>query len=119
MVGVVGGYGAPGGDGALTRPRACHAAAVQIDAARPTGPIVLAVLAGIGHLVVGYFYLAGGLVIPGPVLVVLWLFWLVLAAVLVRLSLNGSWWTPVVPLVAAAVLVLSLVVGGNLLGWQA
>jgi len=92
---------------------------VQPDTARPAGPIALAVLAGIAHLVVGYFYLAGGLVIPGPVLVVLWLFWLVLAAVLIRWALMRSWWTPVIPLVAAAVLVLSLVVGGNLLGWQA
>ncbi|MGY1805463.1 hypothetical protein ACI78T_19435 [Blastococcus sp. SYSU D00922] len=92
---------------------------MQTDTARPAGPIVLAVLAGIAHLVVGYFYLAGGLVIPGPVLIVLWLFWLVLAAVLVRLALIRSWWTPVVPLTAAAVLALSLVVGGTLLGWQA
>ncbi|WP_164704419.1 hypothetical protein [Blastococcus litoris] len=92
---------------------------MQTDTARPTGPIVLAVLAGVAHLVVGYFYLAGGLVVPGPVLVVLWLFWLVLAAVLIRLAMRRSWWTPVVPAVAAVVFVLVLVVGEQALGWQA
>jgi hypothetical protein len=38
---------------------------VPSQAVRSTGPLVVAVLAGIAHLVVGYFYLAGGLVIPG------------------------------------------------------
>ena len=35
---------------------------VQTDTARSTGPLVVAVLAGLAHLVVGYFYLVGGLV---------------------------------------------------------
>ena len=86
---------------------------------RSTGPIVLAVLAGLAHLVVGYFYLVGGLVIPGYVLLPLWLLLLVLATLLVRWSLMRSWWTPAIPVAAAAVLVLTLVVGGNVLGWQA
>jgi hypothetical protein len=86
---------------------------------RSTGPIVLAVLAALAHLVVGYFYLAGGLVIPGYVLFPLWLLWLVLATLLVRWTLMRSWWTPAIPVAAAAVLVLTLVVGGNVLGWQA
>jgi hypothetical protein len=92
---------------------------VPTDALRSTGPFVLAALAGLAHLVVGYFYLAGGLVIPGYVLVPLWLLWLGLAAWLVRLALRRSWWTPVVPIVAAVVFVLVLVVGGQVLGWQA
>lgn len=83
------------------------------------GPLVLGGLAGLAHLVVGYFYAAGGLVIPGYALLPLWLFWVVLALWLVRLVILRSWWTPAVPVVAAAVLALSLVVGGNLLGWQA
>ncbi len=87
--------------------------------ARPTGPIVLAVLAGIAHLVVGFYYLAGGLVVPGPVLVPLWLFWLASAAVLVRLAVRRSWWTPVVPVLAALVFVAVLVGGEQWLGWQA
>jgi hypothetical protein len=86
---------------------------------RSGGPLVVAVLAAVAHLVVGYFYLAGGLVIPGYVLIPLWLLWLVLAAVLVRLAVRRSWWTPAVPLVAAAVFVLVLVVGEQAFGWQA
>jgi hypothetical protein len=92
---------------------------VQTDSAHRTGPLVVAGLAGLAHLVVGYFYLAGGLVIPGYVLIPLWVLWLVLAAVLVRLALRRSWWTPAVPLVAAAVFVLVLVVGEQALGWHA
>jgi hypothetical protein len=92
---------------------------VLSQAVRSTGPLVVAVLAGIAHLVVGYFYLAGGLVIPGYVLIPLWIFWLVLAAWLIRLMIGRSWWTPAVPVVAAAVLVLVLVLGDQVLGWQA
>ncbi|SFF89101.1 hypothetical protein [Blastococcus tunisiensis] len=89
------------------------------DTARSTGPLVLAGLSAIAHLVVGYFYAVGGLVIPGYALIPLWLFWVVLALWLIRLAILRSWWTPAVPVVAAAVLALALVVGGNLLGWQA
>jgi hypothetical protein len=92
---------------------------VPTDTARPIGPLVLAGLAGIAHLVVGYFYLVGGLVIPGPVLIVLWLVWLVMATLLIRWALRRSWWTPAVPVAAGALLVLVLVVGDRVLGWQA
>jgi hypothetical protein len=53
------------------------------------------------------------------VLTPLWIFWLVLAAWLIRLTIGRSWWTPAVPVVAAAVLVLVLVLGDQVLGWQA
>lgn len=89
------------------------------DTARPTGPLVLAGVAGLAHLVVGYFYLAGGLVIPGAVLIPLWLVWLALAALLVRLAIRRSWWTPAVPLAAAVLFVLVLVVGEQAFDWQA
>ena len=89
------------------------------DTARSTGPLLVAVLSGLAHLVVGWFYLAGGLVVPGYALIPLWLLWLVLAAVLVRLAVRRSWWTPAVPVVAAAVLVLVIVLGEQVLGWQA
>jgi hypothetical protein len=86
---------------------------------RSRGPIVVAVLAAVAHLVVGWFYLAGGLVIPGYVLIPLWVVWLVLAAVLVRLAIARSWWTAAVPVAAAALFVVVLVVGEQVLGWQA
>ena len=89
------------------------------DTARSTGPLLVAVLAGLAHLVVGWFYLAGGLVVPGYALIPLWLLWLVLAAVLVRLAVRRSWWTPAVPVAAAVVLVLVVVLGEQVLGWQA
>jgi hypothetical protein len=92
---------------------------VPTDTARPTGPLLVAALAGLAHLVVGYFYLAGGLVVPGYALIPLWVLWLVLAVVLVRLALRRSWGTPAVPVAAAAVLVLVLVLGEQVFGWQA
>jgi hypothetical protein len=92
---------------------------VQTDTARSTGPLVLAGLAALAHLVMGYFYLAGGLVIPGYVLFPLWAVWLLLAWLLVRLAVRRSWWTPAVPIAAAALFVVVLVVGDRVLGWQA
>jgi hypothetical protein len=89
------------------------------DTARPTGPLVLAGVAGLAHLVVGYFYLAGGLVIPGPVLIPLWIVWLLLAVWLVRLAVRRSWWTPAPPVIAAVLFVLVLVVGEQAFDWQA
>jgi predicted neutral ceramidase superfamily lipid hydrolase len=86
---------------------------------RPAGPLVLAGVAALAHLVVGWFYLAGGLVVPGPVLVPLWLVWLVLAVVLVRLAVRRSWWTPVVPVAAAVLFVVVLVAGEQWFGWRA
>jgi hypothetical protein len=88
-------------------------------AVQPPGALVLAVLAGAAHLGVGWVYLAGGLVVPAPVLVPLWLVWIVLAVWLIRLAGRRSWWTPAVPVAAAAVFVLTVVIGGSLLGWTA
>ena len=89
------------------------------DTARPTGPLVLAGVAGLAHLVVGYFYLAGGLVIPGAVLIPLWIVWLLLAVWLVRLAVRRSWWTPAPPVIAAVLFVLLLMIGEQALDWQA
>jgi hypothetical protein len=83
---------------------------------RSIGPVVLGVVSGAAHLVVGYLYLVGGLVIPMPVLLVLWL---VLAALLIRWTLARSWATPLVPVGAAAILVLTAIVGGTVFGWTA
>jgi hypothetical protein len=87
--------------------------------ARPVGPLVVGAVSFAAHLVVGYFYLVGGLVIPVPWLLGLWLCWLVLAALLLRWTLERSWWTPLVPIGAAVLLVLAVVLGASVLGWQA
>jgi hypothetical protein len=86
---------------------------------RRAGPIVVAVLAALAHVVVGYFYLAGGLVIPGAVLIPLWIFWAALAALLGYLAFRRSFWTLAVPIVAAVVFVLAIVVGEQVFGWTA
>ena len=86
---------------------------------RRRAPVVVAVLAGLAHLVVGYFYLAGGLVVPGAVLIPLWILWLALAALLVWLAVRGSWWTIAIPLTAAVIFVLTVVLGEQVFGWTA
>ena len=86
---------------------------------RAVGPLLVAVLAGALHVAIGYVYAVSGLVVPGYALIPLWLWWVVLAFVLLRLALRRSWWTPVVPVVAAATWWLVLLFGGSVLGWQA
>jgi hypothetical protein len=92
---------------------------MRSDTTRSTGPLIVAVLAGIAHLVVGYFYLVSGLVVPGYALLPLWVFWGLLAWLLVRLAVRGSWWTALVPVIALGTWWLVLLFGGNVLGWQA
>ena len=98
--------------------QARHTAAVE-PLTRSRGPLVVAVLAGALHLVVGFYYLAGGLVVPGYVLVPLWVVWLLLAWWLVTLARRNSWWTLLAPVAAAVLLVLVITVGEQVLGWQA
>ena len=86
---------------------------------RRPGPLIVAGLAGLAHLVVGFYYLIAGLVIPMYALVPLWIVWLLLTGWLVRLALRGSWWTPAVPVAAAAVLVVTALLGDAFLGWTA
>ncbi|MBB3674624.1 hypothetical protein [Modestobacter versicolor] len=87
-------------------------------AVRSRRPLVAAVLAGAALLVVGFFYLASGLVVPGYALVPLWLWWGVQAWVLVRLARARSWWVLAVPVVAVATWWLVLAAGEAWLGWQ-
>jgi hypothetical protein len=102
----------------LPAPGAGHTARMPTSTVRSAGPIVVAVLSGVLHLVVGYFYAVSGLVVPGYALIPLWLWWIVQAFVLFRLAFRGSWWTPAVPVVAAATWLAVLFGGGALLGWQ-
>ena len=95
-----------------------HTAAVE-TLTRSRGPLVVAALAAVLHLVVGYFYLAGGLVIPGYVLIPLWVVWFLLAWWLVTLARRNSWWTPVVHVAAAVLFIVVITVGEQVLGWQA
>ncbi len=92
---------------------------MQTDTTRRPWPVVLAVVAGCAHLAVGYVYLVSGLAVPGYALLPMWLWWGVLAWLLVRLAARRSWWTPVVPVAAAASWVVVVLGGGALLGWTA
>ena len=94
-----------------------HTARVTV-AVRSRGPLVAAIVAGAALLVVGFFYLASGLLVPGPALVPLWLWWVVQAWVLVRLARARSWWVLAVPLVAAGSWWLVVTAGEAWLGWQ-
>ncbi len=85
---------------------------------RSSGPLVVAVLSGLAHLAVGILYIAGGLVVPGVVLFALWAAWGGFAAWLVHLAVRRSWWTPVVPLLAGAVILVVITVGEQVLGWR-
>ncbi len=100
------------------RRRPGHTAAVEA-LTRSRGPVVVAVLAALLHLVVGYFYLAGGLVIPGYVLLPLWAVWILLAWWLVSLARRNSWWTPLAPVAAAVLFLVVITVGEQVLGWTA
>lgn len=87
--------------------------------ARKAGPLAVAAVAGAAHLLIGYFYLVSGLVVPSYALIPLWIWWLVLAGLLMRLAIQRSWWSAVIPFVAAATWVLVVRGGGALLGWTA
>ncbi len=85
---------------------------------RSRGPLVVAAVAAVLHLVVGFYYLAGGLVIPGYVLYPLWAVWIGLAWWLVALARRNSWWTPLPPVVAAVLFLVVITVGEQMLGWR-
>ena len=87
--------------------------------ARRLGPLLLAALAAAAHVVVGYFYVVSGLAVPLYALLPLWLLWLVLALVLIRLAILRSWWTLLIPVGAAALLVGTVVAGSSVFGWHA
>lgn len=81
---------------------------------------VLAAVLGLALLVpVGLFYLASGLVVPLPWLVLLWVVFLALVAAAVVLVRRHSWWVPVVPAVGAAVWWLTITLGERFGGWTA
>ncbi len=84
----------------------------------PVGPLLLAVPAGALHLVVGYFSVLSGLAVPLLLLAPVWVLWVALAFYLQKLAIRRSWWTPAVPVVAAAALVLTALLS-NALGFTA
>ena len=86
---------------------------------RGRGPIVVAVLAAVAHVAVGYLYLISGLAVPIYALLPLWVCWALMAGWLGWLAARRSWWTPVVPLVAFGIWYLVLTIGDRFMGWTA
>lgn len=76
-------------------------------------------VAMVALLVVGYFYLASGLVAPTWAVVLLVAFWIVLFWLAVRWFNSHPVRVLLLPLVAIAVWVLVIAAGGALLGWTA
>lgn len=88
-------------------------------ARRPVGPLVVGVLAGVAHLVPGMFILVSGLVAPPWAVLLMALVWSVLLVTLVAMVGRRSWWTPVVPVLAAAFCLGLVLLGEDLFGWSA
>ena len=80
---------------------------------------MVGVIACVAHLVPGFFIVVSGLVAPLWAVGLMTLVWVALAVLLVRMVQRRSWWTPVIPLVAAVFWVSTLTVGENALGWTA
>ena len=86
---------------------------------RGAGPVVLGVLAGVAHLVPGYFIAVSGLVAPLWAIVLMGVAWLLLALLLFRMVERRSWWTPAIPVLAMAMWFATITAGGAYLGWEA
>ena len=89
---------------------------------RPGQPVWALVLGFVGiaaHLVVGYFYLAAGLVAPLYGIVVFWVLWAALLGLAIWLLRRHPLWILAVPIVAVAILFGGIALGESLLGWSA
>lgn len=81
---------------------------------------VVAVIVAVSfHLVLGYLYLASGLVVPIVVLILMLAWWAFLGWRVIHFAGNGSWWVLVPPMVALATWMIVLSVGDRYLGWGA
>ena len=83
-------------------------------------PIAVVVVAVVLQLVVLVpFTLGSGLVAPAWAMILLVLLWLGFAGALVATARRRPLWTPLIPVVNAALLWLAIAAGGALLGWTA
>ena len=80
---------------------------------------VLGMIGILLYLIVGFFYVTSGLVVPVYVLPFLWGVWLAGSVVLIRMWRGRRAWIPLIALAAAALLGLVLFVGGNFFDWTA
>lgn len=86
------------------------------DVGRQAAIVVGVAFAALLHVVVGYFYLVSGLVVPGYALVPLWALWIVFAVAIWRMRSRPAV-VLAVPFVAAGVWFVVLTAGGAWWGW--
>ncbi|MFE7630932.1 hypothetical protein [Kocuria sp. NPDC057446] len=86
---------------------------------RTTTPwfVVAVVVAALAQLVVGFYYLASGLMAPLWAIVLLGVWWVILTYVGVRLVQRRSYLVLLVPVVAIATWFAVMSFGGAVLGW--
>jgi hypothetical protein len=98
-----------------------HGMLARVAAGSPAAPAwrTVALVIGLaGHLAVGVFYLAIGLVVPGLAIPFFWAFWILLLVLAVKRRDNPVW-VLLTPVVAAAVVFAAVSVGEAVFGWTA
>ena len=86
---------------------------------RTGGALAFGIIGIVLYVMVAWFYLVSGLVIPNP-----WYWgvlgvWVVGLYALLRVFREAPAWTPVVPVGAVILLIVIAALGGALLGWTA
>jgi hypothetical protein len=91
---------------------------VEDPRVNPVLGIVLTVAGFLLLLVAGFFYLASGLVVPAPWLIILWAIWVALAVYAVR-NRHHPWRVFAIPFIAGGVWFIFVEGGSRLFGWTA
>jgi hypothetical protein len=78
---------------------------------------LLGIVGLVAYAATGILYLASGLLVPGPWIVVLWVIWIAGLYLTVRLFRDARHWTPVVAVAAANFWWLFVTLGENMFGW--
>ena len=93
--------------------------ATQSRTGQPVWALLLGFLGIAGHVFVGYFYLAAGLVTPLYGLIIFWILWAALLGLAIWMLRRHPVWILAIPIVAAGILFGGMALGGALLGWSA
>jgi hypothetical protein len=86
---------------------------------RSTASTLAGVIGIILYLLVGWLYLASGLVVPEPWYLVMWGIWIAGLWPLIRVFRLNPMWTPAIAVGAAALWVAIVQLGSWLFGWTA